>query len=129
MTTMQMGFGGAETHIYELVRALIKNGHTVTVASAGGEYAKMLEKCGVRHVTLPLASKNPLSVVKAYFGLKKLIEAEKFDLVHAHARIPAFVCGLLQKKLKFRFVTTAHWVFKVTPLWKSISNWATSKWR
>ncbi len=123
MTTMQMGFGGAETHIYELVRALEKNGHTVTVASAGGKYAEMLEKCGVRHVTLPLASKNPLSVAKAYFGLKKLIKEEKFDLVHAHARIPAFVCGLLQKKLKFRFVTTAHWVFKVTPLWKKISNW------
>lgn len=123
MTTMQMGFGGAETHIYELVRALIKNGHTVTVASAGGKYAEMLEKAGVRHVTLPLASKNPLSVLKAYTGLEKLIKEEKFDLVHAHARIPAFVCGLLQKKLRFRFVTTAHWVFKVTPLWKRISNW------
>ncbi|MBQ4557450.1 MAG: polysaccharide pyruvyl transferase CsaB [Clostridia bacterium] len=123
MTTMQMGFGGAETHIYELVLALKKNGHTVTVASAGGKYAEMLEKAGVRHVTLPLASKNPISVLKAYSGLKKLIKTEKFDLVHAHARIPAFVCGLLQKKLKFRFVTTAHWVFKVTPLWKKISNW------
>ena len=42
MATMQMGFGGAETHIYELARALTKNGHTITVASAGGEYAKML---------------------------------------------------------------------------------------
>ena len=123
MTTMQMGFGGAETHIYELVRALIKNGHKVTLASAGGKYAEMLEAAGVRHVTLPLASKNPASVLKAYFGLKKLIKEEKFDLVHAHARIPAFVCGTLQKKLKFRFVTTAHWVFKVTPLWKKISNW------
>lgn len=123
MATMQMGFGGAETHIYELVRALIKNGHTVTLASAGGKYADMLCESGVRHVTLPLASKNPLSVVKAYFGLKKLIKKEKFALVHAHARIPAFICGMLQKKLKFRFVTTAHWVFKVTPLWKRISNW------
>ena len=44
MTTMQMGFGGAETHIYELVRALIKNGHTVTVASAGGKYGTHYRK-------------------------------------------------------------------------------------
>ena len=36
MATMQMGFGGAETHIYELCRALVRDGHTVTVASAGG---------------------------------------------------------------------------------------------
>ncbi len=123
MTTMQMGFGGAETHIYELACALTKNGHTVTVASAGGKYAEMLEKQGVRHVTLPLASKNPAAVLKAYNGLKKLIRSERFDLVHAHARIPAFVCGLLQKKLRFPFVTTAHWVFKVTPLWKRLANW------
>ena len=123
MTTMQMGFGGAETHIYELVLALKKNGHTVTVASAGGKYAEMLEAHGVRHITLPLANKDPISVVCAYRGLLKLLKAEHFDLVHAHARIPAFVCGLLQKRLHFRFVTTAHWVFKVTPLWKRLANW------
>ena len=123
MTTMAMGFGGAETHIYELALALKKNGHTVTVASAGGKYAEMLEKGGVRHVTLPLATKNPTDVYKSYKGLKKLIKAEKYDLVHAHARIPAFICGLLQKKMHFPFVTTAHWVFKVTPLWKRIANW------
>ena len=44
MTTMQMGFGGAETHIFELVRALTRDGHKVTVASAGGKYAEMLER-------------------------------------------------------------------------------------
>jgi len=123
MATMQMGFGGAETHIYELAIALTKNGHTVTVASAGGKYAEMLEAHGIRHVTLPLASKSPTAVLKAYNGLKKLIQTEAFDLVHAHARIPAFVCGLLQKRLHFPFVTTAHWVFKVTPLWKRLANW------
>ena len=32
---------------------------------------------------------------------------EKPDVVHAHARIPAFLCGLLQKKMGFPFVTTA----------------------
>lgn len=123
MTTMQMGFGGAETHIYELVLALQKNGHNVTVASAGGKYAEMLTAHGIRHVTLPLASKNPLCVLRAYLGLHRLLTSEHFDLVHAHARIPAFVCGLLQKKLHFPFVTTAHWVFKVTPLWKRIADW------
>ncbi len=123
MTTMQMGFGGAETHIYELVRALKKNGHTVTVASAGGKYAEMLEENGIRHIVLPLASKAPRDVLASYRGLKKLLKAEHFDLVHAHARIPAFICGMLQRKLHFPFVTTAHWVFKVTPLWKRLANW------
>lgn len=123
MATMQMGFGGAETHIYELCRALVRDGHTVTVASAGGRYAEMLERCGIRHVTMPLHTKNPLAVLRCRAALKKLIETEHFDVVHAHARIPAFICGSLQKKLHFRFVTTAHWVFRVTPLWKRLANW------
>ncbi len=123
MATMQMGFGGAETHIFELARALTQNGHSVTVASAGGKYADMLEQEGVRHVTLPLNTKNPLMVLRSYFGLSALLRAEHFDVVHAHARIPAFICGRLQKKLHFKFVTTAHWVFRITPLWKRIANW------
>ena len=123
MTTMQMGFGGAETHIFELARALAQNGHKITVASAGGKYAEMLELQGIRHVTLPLNTKNPLMVLRSLRGLSALIRAENFDVVHAHARIPAFICGYLQKKLHFKFVTTAHWVFRITPLWKRIANW------
>ena len=123
MATMQMGFGGAETHIFELCRALVRDGHSVTVASAGGRYAEMLEACGIRHVTLPLHTKNPLAVLRCRAALKKLIAKERFDVVHAHARIPAFICGSLQKQLHFRFVTTAHWVFRVTPLWRRLANW------
>lgn len=123
MATMQMGFGGAETHIYELCRALVRDGHTVTVASAGGRYAEMLETCGIRHVTLPLHTKNPIAVLKCRAALKRLIRTEHFDVVHAHARIPAFICGSLQRALHFRFVTTAHWVFRVTPLWRRLADW------
>ena len=123
MATMQMGFGGAETHIYELCRALVRDGHTVTVASAGGRYADMLEAVGIRHITMPLHTKNPFAVLRCRAALKKLIADEHFDVVHAHARIPAFICGSLQKKLHFRFVTTAHWVFRVTPLWRRLADW------
>lgn len=123
MATMQMGFGGAETHIYELCRALVRDGHTVTVASAGGRYADMLEAAGIRHVTMPLHTKNPFAVLRCRAALKKLIADGHFDVVHAHARIPAFICGSLQKKLHFRFVTTAHWVFRVTPLWRRLADW------
>lgn len=123
IATMQMGFGGAETHIYELCRALCARGHRVTVASAGGAYAKLLERAGVRHVTLPLNTKRPSAVLRAYLGLSRLIRDENFDIVHAHARIPAFICGLLKKKLHFHYVTTAHWVFNVNPLWRRLADW------
>lgn len=123
MTTMSLDIGGAETHITELCKALKKLGYDITVASGGGVYVPTLEAAGVKHVTLPLATKHPLKVLTAYRGLKKLIKTEDFDVVHAHARIPAFICGLLSRKLKFRFVTTAHGTFDVTPLWKLITDW------
>lgn len=126
---MSMNIGGAETHILELCRELKSLGHDVTLASNGGVYADELVREGVKHVKLPLNTKSPKAVIAAYKGLKKLIETENFDLVHAHARIPAFICGLLWNKIrlegrkKFRFVTTAHLNFSVNPLWRKISRW------
>jgi polysaccharide pyruvyl transferase CsaB len=123
MTLMGLEIGGAETHVVELSKALKKMGHDITVASNGGVYTKELEDFGISHIKLPLHQKNPKSVLKSYFGLKKLCREQNFDIVHAHARIPAFICGLLARRFDFRFVTTAHWVFKITPLWKRIANW------
>ena len=134
MVTMAMNIGGAETHILELCRELVRGGDSVTLASFGGVYAEEAEACGVRHVKLPLHRKDPASVLTCYRGLEKLIREERFDVVHAHARIPAFICGLLCDRLrlpdengrdgaKFRFVTTAHLDFSVNPLWRRISRW------
>lgn len=123
MTLMQMDIGGAETHVLELSRALAARGHEVWVASRGGVYVKNLEDAGVRHVSMPLNTKNPGAVYSCYKSLYKLISDEKFDIVHAHARIPAFICGLIRRRLDFKFVTTAHWVFKINPLWKVTANW------
>ena len=123
MTTMSMDIGGAETHVLELSRAMIRAGCTVTVVSCGGAYLPALEEAGVRHVTLPLNTKNPIAMVRAYFGLRRLLRTERFDIVHAHARIPAFLCGLLHRRMGFRFVTSAHAHFRVNPLLRTASDW------
>lgn len=123
MVTMGLDIGGAETHIVELSRELKARGCEVLVASNGGVYVKELEECGIKHYKLPLNRKDPSSVRTSYNGLKKLIETENPDIVHAHARIPGFIVGLLRKKIKFNFVTTAHWVFKVDPVTRRLTNW------
>ncbi len=123
MATMQLDIGGAETHIVELSKALARHGFEVMVASSGGAYVAELEESGIRHFNVPLGSKNPSDLFRAYKILSRIITAEKIDVVHAHARIPGFVCGLLQKKLHFRFVTTAHWVFSTKFPLKLLTNW------
>ena len=123
MVTMSLGIGGAETHIVELSRALAARGVEVHVASAGGVYESALEEAGIPHTTLPLDRKTPFALLRARRGLATLLRREHFDVVHAHARIPAFLCGTLQKKFGFRFVTTDHGMFRLTPLLRRLSNW------
>ena len=123
MVTMAMDIGGAETHILELSRELKKRGLDITIASNGGAYEGELAKCGINHVKIPCHSKNPTHMIKAYRLLEKLIVREKYDVVHAHARIPAFLCNKLQKKLGFRFVTTAHWVFNPKFPYNILAKW------
>ncbi len=123
MALMGLEIGGAETHVVELSKELSRMGHDITVASSGGVYEKEITDFGITHVTLPLGSKSPLSLLTSYSGLKKLIKREKFDIIHAHARIPAFICGRLARKMGFKFITTTHFDFKVTSLYRKTSDW------
>lgn len=123
MATMQLDIGGAETHIVELSKALARRGVEVFVASNGGAYVKELEDAGIQHFEVALNRKTPSALCRAYKTLEKIIVDYKIDIVHAHARIPGFLCGLLHKKLGFRFVTTAHWVFTTRFPLNLLTNW------
>lgn len=123
LCTMQLGIGGAETHIVELAKELNRRGYNVIVASNGGEYVKELEEESIRHYKVPMQNKNPLNMIKAAKAVKRIIINEKIDIVHSHARIPSFIIARLHKRMKFPFVTTAHWVFNTGYGLKYITNW------
>ncbi|MBR2779448.1 MAG: polysaccharide pyruvyl transferase CsaB [Firmicutes bacterium] len=123
MVTMSMDIGGAETHIMELSRELTRRGWQVVLASNGGVFVPEAEAFGIRHVKIPLHDRDPRNMLRSYRLLKQLIREEKPDLVHAHARIPAFITGLVRRSLEFPFVTTAHWVFEVTPVNRRLTDW------
>ncbi len=123
MVTMSMGIGGAETHILELSKALKKRGIDVEIASAGGVFVKELEKADIPHHEFSLDQRKISLMLKAEKRLKDLILKEKYDIVHAHARIPAFLCGRIRKSVAFHFITTDHLDFELTPLLKVLTNW------
>ena len=125
MALMGLEIGGAETHVVELSKELKKQGYDIIVASNGGVYEKELAEAGIRHYQVPLNQRNVLKMARSYFILKKIIKEEKVDIVHSHARIPSFVCGLLKVRMKnaFTFVTSAHWVFYTGMGLKYLSNW------
>ncbi len=123
MATMKLDIGGAETHIVELAKELKRRGEDIYVVSNGGAYVKEIEDAGIKHFKVGLHSKSPKVLLRAYRELKKIIIENKIDIVHAHARIPGFLCGILSKRYKFRFVTTAHWVFTTRFPFKLLTNW------
>ena len=123
MVLMGLEIGGAETHVVELAKELSREGYDIAVVSNGGVYVSELENAGIRHYRAPLHKRNPFLMLAAFFRLWSIIRAEKPDVVHAHARIPAFLCGLLQPIFKFPFVTSAHWVFRVSGPLKLLTNW------
>ncbi len=123
MTLTRFDIGGAETHVLELSLELQRMGYYVVVASNGGVYEKNLQEAGIPHYKVPMHSKKPAQVKKSLSLLKKIIKNENIEIVHAHGRIPAFLCGILKKKMDFTFVTTAHWVFDTSHGLKYITNW------
>ncbi|MCL2373028.1 MAG: polysaccharide pyruvyl transferase CsaB [Defluviitaleaceae bacterium] len=123
MTLMGLEIGGAETHVLELSKTLKQMGVDVHVVSNGGVYEKELEACGIKHYQVPLHNKQLINVFSSYRALKKIILENDIKLVHAHARIPAFICGMLQKRLKFKLVTSAHYTFSVAFPFNKLSNW------
>ena len=123
LALMMMDIGGAETHVLELSKALAKIGIDVYVVSKGGIFVKELEAHGIKHFSLPLHNKSPQNLIKSYFGLKKIITENNIRVVHAHARIPAFLCGILKRKIKFHLVTTTHFVFKTEFPFNILTTW------
>ena len=123
MATMSLGIGGAETHIVELAGELKKRGMDVAVVSNGGVFVPDIESEGIRHYTAPLARRKVTDMLRSLFILARVIKKEKPDIVHAHARIPAFLCGLLQRFMGFPFVTTAHGVFQLGLGLRQLTNW------
>lgn len=123
MALTRFDIGGAETHVLELSLELQRMGYRIVVVSNGGVYEENLKEAGIKHYKIPLHSKTPVAMAKSLSLLKKVIKEEKIDIVHAHGRIPAFLCGILRKCMRFTFVTTAHWVFDTSHGLKYLSNW------
>lgn len=125
MLSMSMGAGGAETHVLTLARALVRAGHSVTVASAGGMLTAGLAEGGVAHVTLPLASRSSIGLTRAVGGIVRLCRRKSFDVIHAHGRIPALAAHAA-RRLSPRVppcAVTVHGVYSPHAPGAQLSKW------
>ncbi|WP_119167647.1 glycosyltransferase family 4 protein [Algihabitans albus] len=100
--------GGVERGTVDIAGAIVQAGGTALVASAGGAMVHALQRTGARHIELPLASKNPITLRRNASRLASVIETFGVDLVHARSRAPAWSALWAARRTGRPFVTTFH---------------------
>lgn len=114
--------GGVERGTIEMAAALKNAGWNSLVVSGGGTMVYELERLGVPHITLPVASKNPLVMFQNIGRLKKVIEEYNVDIVHARSRAPAWSALAAARKSRCRFLTTFHAAYTRGGFFKNTYN-------
>ncbi|MDH5470175.1 MAG: glycosyltransferase family 4 protein [Gammaproteobacteria bacterium] len=108
--------GGVERGTLEVAAALVAAGHRSIVVSTGGRLVEDLVAGGSEHVCLPVARKSPATLLQVR-PLRRLLQAEQVDILHARSRVPAWVSWLAWRGMDVqqrpRFVTTVHGLYSV----------------
>lgn len=103
--------GGVEQTTLDVARAVVKAGGRALVASRGGRLEPALKAAGAQLFTLPVHSKNPLTMAANTGALARLIRAEKVDVVHVRSRAPAFSALGAARRTGTPVVATYHGVY------------------
>ncbi|WP_448589208.1 glycosyltransferase family 4 protein [Thermodesulfobium sp.] len=105
--------GGVASHVLRLSSELVQIGHKVKIAwHTPTEHDD---------VSLPLHSKDPVSLFLSSFGLLKLLKDFSPDIVHVHSRMPFLAVLPWVKAFKIPVVYTAHGNYSPHRLSKLIS--------
>lgn len=107
----ELNSGGIERCVADLAAYFVRQGDESIVISNGGAMVPVIEAGGVRHITMPVHRKHPASLLQIG-PLRRLIAAERPDILHLHSRLPAWIAWLawrgLPEATRPRFVTTVH---------------------
>ena len=118
----RLGIGGAERTALDISRALVRAGWRSLLASSGGPLQAAVERDGGEHVTLPLHSKNPLTVLANVLRLQRCIRARGVDVLHVRSRMPAWSALPAARLAGVPLVATYHSAVHGHPAWKRLYN-------
>lgn len=114
--------GGVERGTLEIAKNIVRIGHNSIVISAGGPMVESLEDSGSEHITLNVASKNPVTIWKNARKLANIIRSRNIDIVHARSRAPAWSCYMAAKATNVKLITTFHGIYNFKNFLKKFYN-------
>ena len=104
----ELNVGGVETGTVDFAKYLVEHGHGAVVVSHGGSMVKALAEDGIPHYALPVHKKNIFTAISCVKALRKIIEKERIQIVHARSRVPAWIAYFACRKTSAEFITTCH---------------------
>ena len=113
-----LNLGGSELVAMELTEFINGKGHQASVIAASGQLNSRVAACGAAHVDWAIGRKR-LSTLRYIRKLANWLQEQKIAVLHAHSRLPAWICWRAVKQLDPKerpaFVTTMHGHYSVSP--------------
>ncbi len=125
----RLDVGGVERGALEIARAVVEAGGRAIVASEGGRLAPRLAALGAEALSLPLAAKDPVTILLNAGRLARAIRREGVDVVHARSRAPGWSALIAARRTGTAFVTTWHGVHSESGPFKRLYNSVMAKGR
>ena len=102
--------GGVEQGTIDVANYIAEQSLHSIVSSNGGRMLVQLSRKNIKHINLPVHSKNPLVIFQNIKRIKNIILENKINLVHVRSRAPAWSVHYASKKL-CQSVSTFHNVY------------------
>lgn len=112
----ELNAGGVERGTLEIAAHLVREGHECIVISNGGRLVEELERCGARHVTMPVHRKS-LATLFQVRAMRQFLTKENPNIVHIRSRVPGWVTWLAWRGMdpatRPRLVSTVHGFYSI----------------
>ncbi len=113
-----LNLGGSELVAVELTEYVISQGHQASMIAASGPLVSRAISSGATHVDWAIGRKH-LNTLRYIRKLAAWLKEQKISVLHAHSRLPAWICWRALKQLtpiqRPAFVTTMHGHYSVNP--------------
>ncbi len=98
---------GVGNHMKQLANELVRQGHSVWVLSSTNEQ-EIVESEKLKFITMPFATKNPLTCFKNLKALHRVVKDNNIEVVHCHHRVAALYMKFYRVFWKTPVVYTLH---------------------
>ena len=88
--TPSLHAGAADSGTVQLVRILASAGHRPIVVSSGGRMVDDVTAAGATFIAMNVDRTNPITIVRNALALARIVREQRCDVIHAHARAPAW---------------------------------------